>query len=202
MAEKKMGRPRLSSEEREERKVARRESQKNALDIQTKQALARKNLGDWGQEAVEPGDNARYLRHALTTMSLPPIDISDPQQVEDRIYWYFDHCGQCDMKPTVNGMCNALGIHRDTLHTWKTGEVRKGTHQEVVLRAYRVMEELWEDYLLNGKANPVSLIFLGKAMFGYREQQEIILTPNQQQFTPEDITTIEAKYAELPDDDY
>jgi hypothetical protein len=105
------------------------------------------------------------------------------------------------MKPTVSGMCNAIGIHRDTIHSWKVGDRRRGSgHQEVVLRAYRVLEELWEDYMLNGKVNPVAGIFLGKNLFQYRDQQEHVITPNTGAI-PEaaDVATIEAKYAELPD---
>ena len=130
---------------------------------------------------VEPGDNSRYLRHALMIRDMPPIDISDAAQVEERLSWYFYHCAENDMKPTVNGMCNSLGIHRDTLHTWRTGEYRSGSHQEIVLKAYRLLEELWEDYMMNGKINPVSGIFLAKNLFqGYYDKQEVVLTPNAQ----------------------
>jgi hypothetical protein len=147
---------------------------------------------------TEPGDNSKYLRHALVTLDLPPIDISNVEEVEGRIWWYFDHCVDNDMKPTVSGMCNALGIHRDTLATWRTGEFRAGTHQAVVLKAYRLLEELWENYMMNGKINPVSGIFLGKNNFGYRDSQEYVVTPNMQQESM-DPRVIEQKYDELPD---
>jgi hypothetical protein len=184
------GRPRKTEEEKQTTRelAAQRKKEKALLGIST--------LGN----DFDTGDNARYLAHAMTIMEQPPINIADPREVEGRIKWYFGHCVNSDMKPTVSGMCNAIGIHRDTLHTWKTGEARKGTHQEVVLRAYRVLEELWEDYMLNGKVNPVAGIFLGKNLFSYRDQQEYVVTPNTGGI-PEavDVATIEAKYAELPD---
>ena len=40
------------------------------------------------------------------------------------------------------------------------------------------MEILWENYMQNGKINPVSGIFLGKNNFGYQDKQEMVLTPN------------------------
>lgn len=147
---------------------------------------------------LEPGDNSRYLRHALANLNMPPIDISDPKQVEDRLDWYFMHCCDNDMKPTVTGFCNALGISRVTLMTWKNGDYREDTHQAIILKAYRVMEELWENYMLNGKINPVSGIFLGKNQFQYSDKQEYVLTPNTG-VKDIDVTTIEAKYAELPE---
>lgn len=150
---------------------------------------------------VEPGDNSKYLRHALVTMGMPPIDIANAAQVEERVLWYFWHCAENDMKPTVKGLCNALGIHRDTLHSWKTGDRRPGTHKDIALKAYDMLEELWEDYMMNGKINPVSGIFLGKNNFGYQDKQEYVVTPNTgNNYGDADIEAIEAKYAELPDD--
>ena len=163
-------------------------------------SAGRNNLPQMQTMNTEPGDNSRYLRHALTTLGMPPIDISNAEQVEERLNWYFLHCIDNDMKPSVNGMCNALGIHRDTLHAWVTGEYRADTHQGLVQKAYSLLRELWEEYMLNGKVNPVSGIFLGKNMFGYRDQQDLVVTPNHSQTEAIDITTIEQKYAELPDE--
>ena len=51
------------------------------------------------------------------------------------------------------------------------------------------MEDLWENYMQNGKINPVSGIFLGKNNFGYQDKQEMVLTPNQPEadFSAKDI---------------
>ena len=147
---------------------------------------------------LEPGDNTRFLRHALTTRNMPPIDISDIKQVEERLSWYFNHCTSDDMKPTVTGFCNSLGITRVTLLNWKKGTYREGTHQATILNAYSMLEELWENYMQNGKINPVSGIFLGKNNFGYQDKQDLVVTPNTQNESV-DVKTIEAKYAELPD---
>jgi hypothetical protein len=162
--------------------------------------IKKRNRPDLADQ-TEPGDNSKYIRHALATLNQPPIDIADPQQVEDRIAWYFEHCVTSDMKPTVKGFCNALGVHRDTIHAWKTGEYRAGTHQAIILKAYNLLEEMWENYMINGKINPVTGIFLGKNNFGYADKQEYVLTPNQQQITQEDVKLIESKYEELPEAD-
>lgn len=168
-------------------------------EITPKRKRNRQDLANYGQENVEPGDNSKYIRHALATLNLPPIDIANPKQVADRIDWYFEHCATNEMKPTVTGFCNALGVHKDTIRSWHNGEYRADTHQAIIVKAYRVLEELWEDYMLNGKINPVSGIFLGKNQWsGYTDKQEFVLTPNQQQITPEDVAAIESKYDELP----
>lgn len=145
---------------------------------------------------VEKGDNARYVRHALMSLQLPPIDISDPKQVEERIYWYFGNCEENDMKPTVTGMANALGVDRKTLYDWSRGNLRNVTHTPIVKKAYQLLEELWEDYMQNGKINPVSGIFLGKNHFGYADKQEITIEPKNPLGEEVDAKEVQQRYLE------
>ena len=159
----------------------------------------RPDLANFGQENIQPGDNSKYLRHAMATLNMPPIDIADEKQVEKRIEWYFNHCIDNEMKPTVKGLCNALGISRNTLRTWYNEEFRANTHAPIIQKAYNLLEELWEDYMLNGKINPVSGIFLGRNHWGYQDKIDLVVTPNQNNIEPIDVATVEAKYAELPD---
>ena len=147
---------------------------------------------------TQPGDNSKFLVHALKVRDLPRIDISDPVQVKDRISEYFALCAVDDIKPTVKGFLNALRVGKTTLWEWKQGAYRAGTHQAIILEAYDLLEEMWEHYMMNGKINPVSGIFLGKNNFGYQDKQEYVVTPNTG-VDSVDVKTIEAKYAELPD---
>ena len=150
-------------------------------------------------ELTDPGDNAKFLSHALAIRNMPEIDTSDPVQVQQRISDYFTLCTQNDVKPTVKGFLNALRVAKSTLWEWKHGNFRAGTHQQIICEAYDVLEALWEDYMMNGKINPVSGIFLGKNNFGYQDKQEYVLTPNQQQVSAEDVKLIASKYEELPE---
>lgn len=152
-------------------------------------------------DLTEPGDNNKFLSHALAVRNMPEIDTSDPVQVKQRIDDYFALCVMHDIKPSVKGFLNSLRVAKSTLWEWKNGGFRSGTHQQIILEAYDVLEALWEDYMMNGKINPVSGIFLGKNNFGYADKQEVVLTPNQQQISAEDVKMISAKYEELPDVD-
>ena len=147
---------------------------------------------------AEPGDNTKYVAHAMQVMSMPPIDTRDPEQVRKRIADYFVLCTENDMKPSVKGFLNALKIGRTTLWEWKQGNFRAGTHQAIILEAYDMLEALWEDYMQNGKINPVSGIFLGKNNFGYQDKQDIVVTPNTATISEVDVKAIEDKYSELP----
>ena len=135
---------------------------------------------------VEPGDNTKYVLLGAKLFNLPPIDLKDPTQVNDRLNEFFKIHAEADMKPTVSGMGMALGLDRRRLYEIKTGNYHtsKGLSElptsttVAIKRAYEYMEILWENYMQNGKINPVSGIFLGKNNFGYQDKTEYVVTPN------------------------
>ena len=147
---------------------------------------------------VEPGDNTKYVMLGAKLFNLAPIDLHDTKQVTDRLNEFFQIHADADMKPTVSGMGMALGLDRRRLWEIKTG-ARKGGHTDYDLptstlvsikRAYEYMEILWENYMQNGKINPVSGIFLGKNNFGYQDKTEYVVTPNMNNdsdFSADDI---------------
>ena len=135
---------------------------------------------------VQPGDNTKYVLLGAKLFNLPPIDLKDPEQVTERLNEFFQIHAEADMKPTVSGMGMALGLDRRRLWEIKTGNF--GTQKTLadlptltkdsIKRAYEYMEILWENYMQNGKINPVSGIFLGKNNFGYQDKTEYVVTPN------------------------
>lgn len=144
---------------------------------------------------VQPGDNARFLRFALASWDLPPVDISDPEQVKERILMYFKHCAENDRKPQIIGMANWLGIHRATLNEWKKGNLRSDTHHDLIQKAVSLLEEQWVDYMQSGKVNPAAGIFLAKNWYGYKDTQDVVVTPSApyEEGNPEDVAK---KYVE------
>lgn len=145
--------------------VVKKRKPKNGFEIQK----------DFG---AAPGENSKFIRFALASWDLPPIDISDPDQVKERIGMYFQHCADNDRKPQIVGMCNWLGISRDTLNKWENGVTRNNTHSDIIKKATTFIEEMWADYMLNGKINPASGIFLAKNWFSYRDVADVVVTPN------------------------
>lgn len=128
---------------------------------------------------TQKGDNAKFLRNALAAYNLPTIDIGDAKAVEERVGWYFNHCIENDMKPGIAGLCNALGISRMTFFNWQSkGSRDRKEHQIIAQRAKAILEDMMEQYMMNGKVNPVSGIFLMKNNFeGYYDRQDVVLTP-------------------------
>lgn len=137
-----------------------------------------------GKLEVNPGDNSTYLSLSLDVMNLPRINILDQREVTERIRDYFQLCMDRDAKPTVTGLAMALGMDRRRLwevthdvksSTLKYNQIPENT-KDFIKKAYGIMENLWENYMINGKINPVTGIFLSKNYFGYRDETELSVT--------------------------
>ena len=164
-----------------------------------------KNIGETLAPVTEPGDNQKYINVSMQLFNLPSIDLKNPEQVQARLNEYFKIQYDADLKPTVAGMAMALGVDRRRL--W---EIRSGNYHtsksltdlptlttDYIKKAYDFMENLWENYMQNGKINPVSGIFLGKNNFGYQDKTEYVVTPNVQNDSDYNKEDIMARY--LPD---
>ncbi len=145
-----------------------------------------KNIGETLAPITEPGDNQKYIGVSLKLFNMSKVDLHNPEEVQERLAEYFQIHFDADLKPTVAGMAMALGIDRRRLWEIRAGVPKGGTAQydlptltlDSIKKAYDFMENLWENYMQNGKINPVSGIFLGKNNFGYQDKTEYVVTPN------------------------
>jgi hypothetical protein len=155
---------------------------------------------------LEPGDNSKYIDFTLLLSDLPRIDLNEPDKVQARMREFFDVCSQHDMKPTVAGMALALNLDRRRLWEIKTGNYHTSAEitpasTDIIKKAYLFMENLWENYMQNGKINPMAGVFLGVNNYGYYDVKQINLTPTTENPLGQELTCeqIEAAVKELPD---
>ena len=154
------------------------------------------------QVHTDPGDNTKYLLVSMKLAGLPKIDLHDSDAVQERLIEYFQIHADNDMKPTVAGMGLALGVDRRRLWEIKTGQKKGGITDydlptatlDVIKRAYEMIENMMENYMQNGKINPVSGIFLMKNNFGYQDKTECVLTPNTHNDSDYDAEDIRKRY--------
>lgn len=121
-------------------------------------------------------ENRELLQHLQWGITLSKIDMNDKGQVANRIGEYFNHCMNDGYKPTISGLSNSLGITRETLTKYRYGNVGDKEIKDIIVKAYTMLEELWELSLNQGKINPVSGIFFGKNLYNYSDKQEINIT--------------------------
>lgn len=153
---------------------------------------------------MSEGDNNKNTMLSLELFNLPTIDMDDPEQVAMRLNEYFEIYARYDMKPAVSGMALCLnGMSRPTLwaiaHDAPTGSdgYKSALPLEVttiIKKAYNLLENMWENNFQSGKLNPVAGIFLAKNNYGYKDQNEYVLTPNKQDDTPVSAEEIKARY--------
>ena len=153
---------------------------------------------------LEPGDNRKFLEHDLRMWDWPAVDMTKPEAVTERIGNYFRICAEDDMKPSVAGMALAFGMDRRRLWEIVNGVVGTNfvTHnvapeaRDSLKKAYYFLNAQMENYMQNGKINPVAGIFLMKNNMGYADKQEVVLTPNQQLGDQVPAEDLEKKYLE------
>ena len=171
--------------------------------IDTNPTVYRNNHLQTGGVKVKKGENAKAIKQGLHLFLLPKIDLHNYNQLRDRLTEYFDYMEQQDTKPTVAGMALALGIDRFRLY-----EIRSGTSTNargvkdlppecvnLIKEAYEILEVLMENYIQNGKVNPVAGIFLAKNHFRYTNETEVVVKPGQQALDSEySVDEIKKRY--------
>ena len=153
------------------------------------------------QVHTDPGDNTKYISNAMLMWNWEKPDMTSVEAVQKRIEDYFNLCAANDNKPSVAGMAFAFGIDRRTLWKWVNGiecQFISEPVRDTIKKAYRILNIVMEDYMQNGKINPVSGIFLMKNNMGYADQSEIVITPNSPLGSESNPESVTQKYAELP----
>ena len=156
--------------------------------------LYRNNLHQQGASEIyavksEDGTNP-YLECSLEIAALPPVDLYDPDAVQERVVEYFRIHAKYGIDPTVVALAMCLGIDRYRLYEIVYGAGASSGHRlaekiparsrHIVKTAYQIKENLWEGWMREIRGNPAAAIFLGKNHFGYEDKTEYILTPHQE----------------------
>ena len=100
---------------------------------------------------------------------------------------------------TVEKLALALGVTRETLHSWETGATQSTRRSDLIKKAKDCIAAYDADMVSTGKMNPVPYIFRAKNYYGMKDQQDITIAPKQG-ITDESAVNIAEKYAELPGD--
>lgn len=149
---------------------------------------------------LEPGDNTKYINHSLEIMKWPKPDMDSLEAVQQRCIDYFSLCGKNDMKPTFAGLALAFGVDRMTLWRWCNNQPRSRDLSDsvrcTIKKARDFINAQMEDFMQNGKINPVAGIFLMKNNMNYTDQQEVILKPDSPLGEASSAEDLRKKYLE------
>lgn len=177
------------------------ETNDKIVDIVQQKKKKRPDLSEMFSTHTEPGDISRMLSQAMTISHWPPIDSDDANQVSERIDQYHLYCIQNDIKPDMSGLSLALGVSRKTVWAWENGvdSNKPQAVRNVLKKGRQINEYLMSQLMQTGKVNPVVGIFLLKNSHEFRDQQDIVVTPNNP-LANEDPSGIRNKYIQaLPE---
>lgn len=151
---------------------------------------------------AEPGENRKFLNHSLKLAELPPISPQSADEVKDRVFQYFQVCADDDMKPSIAGLSLALGM--DRRRVWEAREGARGVYpvevRDLLKKAQQIIELQMVDYMQNGRINPVAGIFMLKNHFGYKDEQEVVVKPDNPIGDPKSQQALLNEYLEQIDD--
>lgn len=146
------------------------------------------------------GEATQYVNEAMLLYALPPCDINSKEGIGVRIEEYFTICAENDIRPSVAGMALALGVERNMINNWIVTGSKGDEITRILKKARQTLDFLMDQYMQRGKINPVSGIFLMKNNLGYKDQQEVVITPQNPFGDMQDRKTLEERYLEsMPD---
>lgn len=126
--------------------------------------------------------------------------VRSDEELCERLNWFFSECARTQQIPNIEKLANALGYHRSSLQAWESGQNPgfSPVTKEIISQAKQILASIDAELATEGKTQPVVYMFRAKNFYGMRDQQDVVVTPNMGQQS--DVSTIEAKYEELPDE--
>lgn len=146
---------------------------------------------------------AKCIANNLVFFKMGQDPVTNDDELCERLNWFFATCAETQQLPLYEKMANCLGYHRSTLNDWETG-IKPGfspATKLIINQAKQLLASIDAELAQEGKIQPVIYMFRSKNFYGMRDQQEVVVTPSNGGVEAVSIETIEAKYAELPDEE-
>ena len=124
-----------------------------------------------------------------------PIVKSD-EECAERLNSYFRQCSETGQIPTVEDMSLALGTIRETVWKWENGMGCSSTRSHMIKKAKEILAGIDAKLVSMGKIPQVTYIFRAKNFFGMKDQQDVVVTPNNPLGDTVDQKQLEERIAE------
>ena len=134
-------------------------------------------------------------------MILPsdPLDCNDVAEMERRFARYLELCAEWGMKVGNMAAYAAIGIDKDTAYEWTSRRTSNPARYGFIKKVQQVCALYREGLMEDGKVNPVTGIFWQKNYDGLKDQQEVVLTPNNPLGEAQNAEQLKQKYLESAD---
>ena len=144
------------------------------------------------------GQNANYIIHAKRLSELPKIALSDPEEIHERVDFYYQLCVTDGVRPNLPGLALAFGLTRTGLMNAMSDRRMTREAAQELGRGIAMMDEIISGMVLDGKVMPVAAIYLMNNWLGYKNASEVT-TRTEIVETSVDQKALEQKYQSVID---
>lgn len=122
---------------------------------------------------------SQLVTETIRTYNMPRVQSDD--ELEQRLAEYFQHCAMTGERPTVEQMAQCTGYSMSTVYDWEVGR-NLGFSPDtstIVKKAKEFLRVFDAKMVAEGALNPVVYIFRAKNYYGMRDQQDLVVAPQQ-----------------------
>ena len=142
------------------------------------------------------GYNTKMVNFILEITPTEPLDYDDIDEMQRRFVRYLQLCAEWDIKVGNQGAYLAIGINKDIAWDWEHKLKGNPARTGFVKKVREICAYYREGLMQDGKINPVTGIFWQKNYDGFKDQQEVVVTPNNPLGEIGDTEKIKQKYLE------
>ena len=143
-------------------------------------------------------DIQRALGNCLMFYDMPIV--KSDEECRQRLYDFFTTCYETGQLPTIEKMIMALGTVKQTVWDWENGRHCSQLRTDYIKKAKEFIAGFESEMVTEGKINPVVYIFRAKNFFGMKDQQDVVVKPENPLGDTLDRAQLEATIVqELPD---
>ena len=147
------------------------------------------------QNAEMPeGYNTQMIMFMREVMPEEPIDINDVEEMNRRFTRYLDICAKYDKKIGNLAAYAAIGITKEQAKDFEVNSKSNPARAYFIKKVRQFCSMYREGLMQDGKVNPVTGIFWQKNYDGLKDQQEVVVTPNNPLGEMGDTERIKQKY--------
>ena len=140
------------------------------------------------------GYNTQMIMFMREVMPEEPIDINDVEEMNRRFTRYLDICAKYDKKIGNLAAYAAIGITKEQAKDFEVNSKSNPARAYFIKKVRQFCSMYREGLMQDGKVNPVTGIFWQKNYDGLKDQQEVVVTPNNPLGEMGDTERIKQKY--------
>lgn len=141
---------------------------------------------------IKKQEIARVQSDCMAFYRLGATKVKSDKELVERLEQFFDMCINLETPVTVEKMCLSLGYAVSSIWDIETGR-RKGFSPEtaeIIKKAKSFIQTCDADLAINGNMDRVVYLFRAKNYYGMKDQQDVVVTPNNPLGEVQDVDEI------------